>query len=291
MIHYRSVDTGGHRVFYREAGDPKAPAVLLLHGFPTSSHMFRDLIPELARRYRVIAPDLPGFGYSDAPSRADFTYSFEAIANVIDAFTTAVGLERFAIYVFDYGAPIGFRLATRHPEKITAVISQNGNAYLEGLSEGWNPIQAYWREPSDENRAALRGFLKPETTQWQYTHGEPDLERLSPDAWTLASAFLARPGNDEIQLDLFGDYQSNVALYPAFQAYLRKHRPPLLAVWGKNDPFFLPAGAEAFKRDVPNAEVRLIDAGHFALEAHAPEIAALIGDFLARHLKPAAALA
>jgi len=290
-LRHRTVSVDGLRVFYREAGDPKAPAVLLLHGFPTSSHMFRDLIPELARRYRVIAPDLPGFGYSDAPSRADFTYSFEAIANVIDAFTTAVGLERFAIYVFDYGAPIGFRLATRHPEKITAVISQNGNAYLEGLSEGWNPIQAYWREPSDENRAALRGFLKPETTQWQYTHGEPDLERLSPDAWTLASAFLARPGNDEIQLDLFGDYQSNVALYPAFQAYLRKHRPPLLAVWGKNDPFFLPAGAEAFKRDVPNAEVRLIDAGHFALEAHAPEIAALIGDFLARHLKPAAALA
>ena len=290
-LRHRTVSVDGLRVFYREAGDPKAPAVLLLHGFPISSHMFRDLIPELARRYRVIAPDLPGFGYSDAPSRADFTYSFEAIANVIDSFTTAVGLERFAIYVFDYGAPIGFRLATRHPEKITAVISQNGNAYLEGLSEGWNPIQAYWREPSDENRAALRGFLKPETTQWQYTHGEPDLERLSPDAWTLASAFLARPGNDEIQLDLFGDYQSNVALYPAFQAYLRKHRPPLLAVWGKNDPFFLPAGAEAFKRDVPNAEVRLIDAGHFALEAHAPEIAALIGDFLARHLKPAAALA
>jgi len=290
-LRHRTVTVDGLRVFYREAGDPKAPSVLLLHGFPTSSHMFRDLIPDLAQRYRVIAPDLPGFGYSDAPSRSDFTYSFEAIADVIDAFTTAVGLERFAIYVFDYGAPIGFRLATRHPEKITAVISQNGNAYLEGLSDGWNPIQAYWRDPSAENRAALRGFLKPETTQWQYTHGEPDLERLSPDAWTLASAFLARPGNDEIQLDLFGDYQSNVALYPAFQAYLRKHRPPLLAVWGKNDPFFLPAGAEAFKRDVPNAEVRLIDAGHFALEAHAPEIAALIADFLARHLQPQAALA
>jgi pimeloyl-ACP methyl ester carboxylesterase len=290
-LRHRTVSVDGLRVFYREAGDPKAPAVLLLHGFPTSSHMFRDLIPELARNYRVIAPDLPGFGYSDAPSRADFTYSFDRIANVIDTFTTAVGLKRFAIYVFDYGAPIGFRLATRHPEKITAVISQNGNAYLEGLSEGWNPIQAYWREPSAENRAALRGFLKPETTQWQYTHGEPDLERVSPDAWTLASAFLARPGNDEIQLDLFGDYQSNVALYPAFQAYLRKHRPPLLAVWGKNDPFFLPAGAEAFKRDVPNAEVRLIDAGHFALEAHAPEIATLIGDFLARCLQPQAVLA
>ena len=278
-LRHRTVSVDGLRVFYREAGDPKAPAVLLLHGFPTSSHMFRDLIPELARRYRVIAPDLPGFGYSDAPSRADFTYSFEAIANVIDSFTTAVGLERFAIYVFDYGAPIGFRLATRHPEKITAVISQNGNAYLEGLSEGWNPIQAYWREPSDENRAALRGFLKPETTQWQYTHGEPDLERLSPDAWTLASAFLARPGNDEIQLDLFGDYQSNVALYPAFQAYLRKHRPPLLAVWGKNDPFFLPAGAEAFKRDIPSATVRFFDTGHFALETHAAEIAGAIRDW------------
>ena len=285
-IHHRNATVDGLRVFYREAGDPKAPAVLLLHGFPTSSHMFRDLIPHLAGRFHVVAPDLPGFGYSDAPSRADFTYSFDRLAEVIDAFTAVVGLTHYAIYVFDYGAPVGLRLALRHPERITAIISQNGNAYLEGLSEGWNPIQAYWRDPSAENRAALRAFLKPETTQWQYTHGEPDLERLSPDAWTLASAFLARPGNDEIQLDLFGDYQSNVALYPAFQAYFRERRPPLLAVWGKNDPFFLPPGAEAFKRDNPNAEVRLIDAGHFALEGHATEITPIIDDFLARHLLP-----
>jgi pimeloyl-ACP methyl ester carboxylesterase len=290
-IHHRTATVDGLRVFYREAGDPKAPAVLLLHGFPTSSHMFRDLIPELAARYRVVAPDLPGFGYSDAPSRADFTYSFDRLADVIDGFTAAVGLKRYAIYVFDYGAPVGLRLAIRHPERITAIVSQNGNAYLEGLSEGWNPIQAYWRDPSAENRAALRAFLKPETTQWQYTHGEADLDRLSPDAWTLASAFLARPGNDEIQLDLFGDYQSNVALYPAFQAYFRERRPPLLAVWGKNDPFFLPAGAEAFKRDIPNAEVRLIDAGHFALEGRAREFGKLIGDFLTHHLQPEAVLA
>ncbi len=290
-IRHRTVTVDGLRVFYREAGDPTAPAVLLLHGFPTSSHMFRDLIPQLATRYRVIAPDLPGFGYTDAPSRADFTYTFERLAGVIDGFTDAVGLTRYAIYVFDYGAPVGLRLALRHPERITAIISQNGNAYVEGLSDGWNPIQAYWRDPSAENRAALRAFLKPETTQWQYTHGETDLDRLSPDAWTLASTFLARPGNDEIQLDLFGDYQSNVSLYPAFQAYFRERRPPLLAVWGKNDPFFLPAGAEAFKRDIPNAEVRLLDAGHFAIESHTAEIAAAIDDFLTRHLKPAAAAA
>src|SRR5215471_6220840 len=288
---YHTATVDGLKVFYRTAGDPKHPALLLLHGFPTSSHMFRDLIPALADRYHVVAPDLPGFGFTDAPDRGRFKFTFEHLTDVIDRFTEVLKLNRYAIYVFDYGAPVGFRLALRHPDRITAVISQNGNAYLEGLSDGWNPIQTYWKDPSAENRAALRGFLKPETTQWQYTHGEPDLERLSPDAWTLASAFLARPGNDEIQLDLFGDYQSNVALYPAFQAYLRKHRPPLLAVWGKNDPFFLPAGAEAFKRDVPNAEVRLIDAGHFALEAHAPEIAALIADFLARHLHSQAALA
>jgi len=283
-LRHRTVSVDGLRVFYREAGDPKAPAVLLLHGFPISSHMFRDLIPELARRYRVIAPDLPGFGYSDAPSRADFTYSFEAIANVIDAFTTAVGLERFAIYVFDYGAPIGFRLAIRRPQRIVAVISQNGNAYLEGLSEGWNPIQAYWKNPSRENRAALRGFLMPEATRTQYTTGVPTPELLSPDAWTLDSALLARPGNDEIQLDLFGDYQSNVALYPKFQEYFRTRQPPLLAVWGKNDPFFLPAGAKAFTRDIPEAEVHLLDAGHFALESQGPEIAAIIRGFLSRKL-------
>jgi pimeloyl-ACP methyl ester carboxylesterase len=281
---YRSAAVDGLNVFYREAGDPKAPALLLLHGFPSSSHMFRALIPALADRYHVLAPDLPGFGYSDAPDRGRFTYTFDRLAEVIDRFTEAVQLHRYAIYVFDYGAPVGFRLALRHPERITAIITQNGNAYLEGLSEGWNPIQAYWKDPSPQNRAALRAFLTPETTRWQYTHGEPNPERLSPDAWTLDAALLARPGNGEIQLDLFGDYQSNVALYPKFQEYFRTRRPPLLAVWGKNDPFFLPPGARAFKRDIPDAEIHLLDAGHFALESQAPEIAGIIGDFLARKL-------
>src|SRR5262245_28832321 len=246
---YRTVSVDGLKVFYREAGDPQAAAVLLLHGFPTSSHMYRDLIPALAERYRVVAPDLPGFGFTDAPDPKSFRYSFDHLADVIDRFTEVVGLKRYAVYVFDYGAPVGFRLALRHPNRITAIVSQNGNAYLEGLSEGWNPIQAYWKDPTPENRAALRAFLKPEAVQWQYSHGVLDVERLSPDSWTLDSALLTRPGNDEIQLDLFGDYQSNVVLYPKFQEYIRTQRPPLLAVWGRNDPFFLPAGAEAFKRD------------------------------------------
>jgi pimeloyl-ACP methyl ester carboxylesterase len=281
---YRTASVDGLKVFYREAGDPKAPAVLLLHGFPTSSHMYRNLIPALADRYHVVAPDLPGFGFTDAPDRAGFKYSFDHLAEVIERFTQVLGLNRYALFVFDYGAPIGFRLALNHPERVTALISQSGNAYVEGLSEGWNPIQAYWKDPSEQNRAALRAFLKPETTQWQYTHGVPNPERLSPDAWTLDSALLARPGNDEIQLDLFGDYQSNVALYPKFQEYIRTRRPPLLAVWGKNDPFFLPTGAQAFKRDNPDAEIHLLDAGHFALESQGPEIAVLVRDFLARKL-------
>ena len=281
---YRTASVDGLKVFYREAGNPTAPTVLLLHGFPTSSHMFRDLIPALADRYHVVAPDLPGFGFTDAPDRASFAYSFDHLSEVIERFTEILGLSRYALYVFDYGAPIGFRLALHHPERITALISQNGNAYLDGLSEGWNPIQAYWKDPSPENRATLRAFLKPETTQWQYTHGVTNPERLSPDAWTLDSALLARPGNDEIQLDLFLDYASNVALYPKFQEYISTRRPPLLAVWGKNDPFFLPAGAAAFKRDNPGAEIHLLDAGHFALESQGPEIATIIRDFLARKL-------
>jgi len=279
---YRTALVDGLKVFYREAGDPKAPTVLLLHGFPTSSHMFRDLIPALADRYHVVAPDLPGFGFTDAPERTHFRYSFDHLAEVIERFTENLGLSHYAVYVFDYGAPVGFRLAVRHPEQITAMISQNGNAYEEGLSEGWNPIQAYWKDASPKNRAALRAFLKPEAVQWQYTHGEQNPERLSPDAWTLDSALLARPGNDEIQLDLLGDYQTNVALYPKFQEYFRTQHPPLLAVWGRNDPFFLPAGAEAFKRDNPDAEIHLLDAGHFALESHGPEIAVIMRDFLAR---------
>ncbi len=282
MTTYQSAMVNGLRLFYREAGKPDAPAILLLHGFPTSSHMFRDLIPALADRYRVVAPDLPGFGFSDAPDRKTFHYTFEHLAAVIDRFTEVVKLKRFALYVFDYGAPVGLRLALKHPERVTAIISQNGNAYEEGLSEGWNPIQAYWREPTEAHRTALRDFLKPEATKWQYAHGVTDANRLAPESYTLDSALLTRPGNDEVQLDLFLDYASNVALYPEFQAYLRAHRPPVLAVWGKNDPFFLPPGAEAFRRDVPNAEVRFYDTGHFALETHGVEIAAAIRAFLAR---------
>jgi len=279
---YRFVDVDGLKIFYREAGADTSPALLLLHGFPTSSHMFRDLIPVLADDYHVVAPDLPGFGFSDAPDRAQFKYTFDHLAGVIDRFTTVAGLARYAIYVFDYGAPVGFRLAARHLERITTIISQNGNAYEEGLSEGWNPIQRYWKEPTSENRAALRNFLTPEATKWQYVHGVQDESLVAPESYTLDSALLARPGNDEIQLDLFLDYASNVALYPKFQEYFRTHRPSLLAVWGKNDPFFLPSGAEAFKRDNRNAEVRFFDTGHFALETHASEITAAIRDFLTK---------
>ena len=279
---YRFVDVDGLKIFYREAGADTSPALLLLHGFPTSSHMFRDLIPVLADDYHVVAPDLPGFGFSDAPDRAQFKYTFDHLAGVIDRFTTVAGLARYAIYVFNYGAPVGFRLAMRHPERITAIISQNGNAYEDGLSEGWNPIQRYWKEPTSENRAALRNFLTPEATKWQYVHGVQDESLVAPESYTLDSALLARPGNDEIQLDLFLDYASNVALYPKFQEYFRTHRPSLLAVWGKNDPFFLPSGAEAFKRDNRNAEVRFFDTGHFALETHASEITAAIRDFLTK---------
>jgi pimeloyl-ACP methyl ester carboxylesterase len=277
---YRRADVGGCQVFYREAGAGDAPALLLLHGFPSAGHMFRDLIPLLSDRYRVMAPDLPGFGQSDMPPRTKFTYSFDHMAEVIDRFTEVVGLSRFAIYVFDYGAPTGFRIALKHPDRITAIISQNGNAYEEGLSEGWTPIRSYWQEPSAANRDALRTFLSPETTHWQYTHGVPDPTSVSPDGQSLDNFYLMRPGAHEVQLDLFGDYKSNVALYPAFQKYFRTHQPPLLAIWGKNDPFFLPAGAEAFKRDNPRAVVRFLDTGHFALETHAQEIAATIRDFL-----------
>jgi pimeloyl-ACP methyl ester carboxylesterase len=278
-ITYRTADVDGFSIFYREAGAPNAPKLLLLHGFPSAGHMFRDLIPLLADRFHIVAPDLPGFGNSDMPDRG---HSFDQIAATIDRFTEIVGFDRYAIYVFDYGAPTGFRLAVKHPDRITAIISQNGNAYEEGLSEGWNPIRAYWQEPSEANRKALRAFLKPETTVWQYTHGAPDATRVSPDGYSLDNFYLARPGADEVQLDLFGDYKSNVALYPVFQDYFRTHKPRFLAVWGKNDPFFLPPGAEAFKRDIPDAVVRFFDTGHFALETHAAEIAAAIRDFLSR---------
>lgn len=281
-IQYRKVDVDGFKVFYREAGSPGAPKLLLLHGFPSASHMYRDLIPLLADRFHLVAPDLPGFGQSDMPSRAQFKYTFDNLADVIDRFTQKIGLNRFAVYVFDYGAPTGLRLAVKHPERITAIISQNGNAYEEGLSEGWNPIRAYWQDASEANRKALRDFLKPEATYWQYTHGVSDTSKISPDGYSLDNFYLARSGADEVQLDLFGDYKSNVALYPTFQKYFRTHKPPFLAVWGKNDPFFLPPGAEAFKRDIPSATVRFLDTGHFALETHAKEIAAEIRDFLPR---------
>jgi len=284
MIRYRSVAVDGASIFCREAGDPKAPALLLLHGFPTSSHMFRDLVPLLADRFYVVAPDLPGFGFSDAPDRSRFRYTFDHLAKVIERFTEAVRLTRYGIYVFDYGAPVGFRLALARQEHVTAIVSQNGNAYVEGLSEGWNPIQRYWNEPTDANRAALRDFLTPQSTKWQYMHGVADESLVAPESYTLDSALLARPGNDDIQLDLFLDYASNVAMYPKFQEYFRAKQLPLLAVWGKNDPFFLPAGAEAFKRDNRNAEVRFFETGHFALETHSREIAAAIRDFLTRKL-------
>jgi len=279
-ISFRKVDAKGINVFYRESGPRDAPTILLLHGFPSAGHMFRDLIPLLADRFHVVAPDLPGFGQSDMPERGTFAYTFDNVARVIDLFIEIVGLSSFAIYVFDYGAPIGFRLATWHPDRITAIISQNGNAYAEGLSDGWKPIRIYWENPWQANRDALRAFLAPETTVWQYTHGVTDPAAVSPDGYSLDNFYLARPGADEVQLDLFGDYKSNIALYPAFQAYFRTHKPRFLAVWGKNDPFFLPAGAEAFKRDIPGAVVRFFETGHFALETHAGEIAAAIRDFL-----------
>ncbi|MEM5436870.1 alpha/beta hydrolase [Paraburkholderia diazotrophica] len=281
-IAHRHADVDGFNVFYREAGRPGAPKLLLLHGFPSSSHMFRDLIPLLAERFHIVAPDLPGFGQSDMPERSAFAYTFDNIANVIDRFTEVIGFDRYAVYVFDYGAPAGFRLALRHPERITAIVSQNGNAYVEGLSDGWNPIRAYWQDPSQANRDALRALLTRATTVWQYTHGVPDTTAVSPDGYSLDDYYMSRPGAHEVQLDLFGDYRSNVALYPAFQEYFRTYQPPFLAVWGKNDPFFLPAGAEAFKRDIPHADVRFFDTGHFALETHAQEIAAAISGFLIR---------
>ncbi|MPW20210.1 alpha/beta fold hydrolase [Paraburkholderia sp. CNPSo 3157] len=281
-IAHRHAEVDGFNVFYREAGRPGAPKLLLLHGFPSSSHMFRDLIPLLAQRFHIVAPDLPGFGQSDMPERSAFSYTFDNIANVIDRFTEVIGFGRYAVYVFDYGAPTGFRLALKHPERITAIVSQNGNAYVEGLSDGWNPIRAYWQDPSQANRDALRALLTKETTVWQYTHGVPDTASVSPDGYSLDDYYMSRPGAHEVQLDLFGDYRSNVALYPAFQQYFRTHQPPFLAVWGKNDPFFLPAGAEVFKRDIPGADVRFFDTGHFALETHAQEIAAAISEFLIR---------
>lgn len=283
-VSYKTCQVGDVNVFYREAGPKNAPILLLLHGFPSSSHMFRELIPLLADNYRIIAPDLPGFGQTVAPERGVFQYTFDALANVIEGFTEALGLDQFAIYVFDYGAPVGYRLASAHPERVTAIISQNGNAYLEGFSDEWGPWEAYWREPTPENREACRESLSAAVIEnWQYRTGtRPD--QLSPDGYLLDIALMSRPGAEEIQLDLILDYRSNLERYPEFQAYFRRHQPPLLAVWGRHDPAFIPPGAEAYKRDLPNAQVHLLDAGHFALETHVGEIAGFIRTFLGRHL-------
>ena len=276
------VEADGVKMFYREAGPSDAPVMLLLHGFPTSSFQYRELIPRLADRYRVIAPDLPGFGFTEVPPERAYRYSFDALAHTMLAFTDALQLQRYALYVFDYGAPTGFRLAMARPERVTAVVSQNGNAYEEGLGDAWAPIQRYWREPTAENREAVRRELSPEGLRSQYTFGVPNPEVIAPEGYTLDAAMIARPGNMDIQLDLFLDYANNVKLYPAFQEYFRKAKPPLLAIWGKHDPFFIPPGAEAYRRDNPNAVVQLLDTGHFALETHLEEITLAMRQFLAK---------
>jgi pimeloyl-ACP methyl ester carboxylesterase len=274
------VEADGVQVFYREAGKVSAPVVLLLHGFPASSFMFRELIPRLATDYRVIAPDLPGFGFTEVPSERKYVYSFDQLARTIEAFTRAVKIDRYVIYVFDYGAPTGFRLAIAHPERVTAIVSQNGNAYEEGLGDAWDPIRKYWASPTAENRDILRqSVLTAGGTRWQYTHGVTNPESIPPESYTLDTALLERAGNKEIQLDLFLDYASNVKLYPKFQEYFRNSKPPLLAIWGKNDPFFVPAGAEAFRKDLPSAKIQFLDTGHFAIETHVVEIASAMKRF------------
>lgn len=282
QVRYRTVAVDGLDIFYREAGPRDAPAILLLHGFPTSSQMFRDLIPRLADRYRVVAPDYPGFGHSAAPDRDAFAYTFDAYAGLVDKFTRQVGLDRFAIYVMDYGAPVGFRLATANPDRVTALVIQNGNAYDEGIAGFWDPIKAYWRTGAAPEREAIRWLTSLQATRWQYTNGVKDTSLVSPDAWTLDQALLDRPGNQEIQLDLFYDYRTNLPLYPQWQAYFRDRKPPALVVWGANDEIFVAPGAEAYRRDLPHAEIHMIDTGHFALETHGPQVAALIRDFLDR---------
>ena len=283
QVEFHSQQVGDVEVFYRVAGPADAPVVLLLHGFPTAGHMFRDLIPELAESYRVIAPDLPGFGNTRAPPRGKFTYTFDSLAQTIGGFTEALHLDRFALYIFDYGSPVGLRIAMAHPERITAIVSQNGNAYLEGLSDAWAPWRTYWASPTPETREVCRASLTAESIrQDQYLHGA-DASLVSPDGYTLDIAYMARPGAADIQLDLILDYASNLALYPAFQAYFRAQTPPLLAVWGRHDPHFLPAGALAYQRDLPRAEIILLEAGHFALETHAAEIGQAMRRFLAGH--------
>ncbi|WP_165835262.1 alpha/beta fold hydrolase [Chryseobacterium viscerum] len=279
-IHYRNIKVNDLNLFYREAGPADAPTILLLHGYPTSSHMFRNLIPLLSKKYHVIAPDLPGFGYSDAPDHTQFSYTFDNLAETVQAFVDKLEMKRFAVYIFDYGAPVGLRLAMNNPEKITGIVSQNGNAYEEGLSSEWNPIQKYWKEPSQANRLALKDFVSKEATTFQYYHGVSDPSLIAPESYTLDQKFLDRPGNIEIQLDLVKDYRTNLALYPKFHEYFRKYQPKLLLVWGNKDPYFLPAGAEAYKKDIPNAKLKFYNTGHFALETHAVEIGAEIVEFM-----------
>lgn len=279
-VHF--VEADGIRVMYRAAGEVGKPVVLLLHGFPTSSFMFHELIPRLADEYRVIAPDLPGFGFTEVPEARRYKYSFDALTGTLEAFTEALGLTHYALYIFDYGAPTGLRLAMRHPERVTAIVSQNGNAYDEGLGDAWDPIRTYWSQPTAENRAVLReNILTLQTTRWQYMHGVANPDAIAPELYTLDYALMERPGNAEIQLDLFLDYASNVKLYPEFQSYFRTAKPPMLAIWGKNDPFFVPAGAEAYRRDLPDAEVQMLDTGHFAIATHVVEIATAMKAFFA----------
>ena len=280
-VHYRHIQVKGLNLFYREAGPKDAPTILLLHGYPTSSHMFRTLIPILSKTYHVIAPDLPGFGYSDAPDHEQFNYTFDNLANTMQLFIDQLGMKRFAVYVFDYGAPVGYRLAMNNPEKITGIISQNGNAYEEGLSQDWNPIQKYWQDPSADNRNSLKDFVSQKATWYQYHEGVSDPSLIAPESYTLDQHFLNRPGNIDIQLDLLKDYRTNVALYPKFQQYFCDYQPRLLAVWGNKDPFFLPAGAEAYKKDLPDARVKFYNTGHFALETHVTVIGADILTFMA----------
>lgn len=282
-VRYHTQNIDGVDVFYREAGRKDAPAILLLHGFPTSSHMFRDLIPKLADRYRVIAPDYPGFGNSAAPDHKKFSYTFDNYARIIEKLTEKIGLSSYALYVMDYGAPVGFRLASKHPERVSALIVQNGNAYNEGIEEFWDPIKAYWKSGGKKEREAIRWLTSLKATKWQYTDGVPDVSLVSPDTWTVDQARLDRPGNQEIQLDLFYDYRTNIPLYPEWQAYFRKHQPATLIVWGKNDQIFVGKGAAPYKRDMPKAEIHMIDTGHFVLETHGSEAAVLIRDFLARN--------
>jgi pimeloyl-ACP methyl ester carboxylesterase len=284
VTHHRTATVDGINIFYREAGPRDAPVVLLLHGFPTSSHMFRNLIPALADRYRVIAPDYPGFGQSDMPDRAKFKYTFDRFAELVDGLLDKLGVSSFAMYVMDYGAPVGWRLALKHPERVTGLIVQNGNAYEEGLTDFWDPIKAYWADGSDAHRQALKDLVTLASTKFQYTDGVADVSRISPDNWVHDQALLDRPGNADIQLDLFYDYRTNLALYPKVQAYLREHRPPTIVVWGKNDKIFPAEGAHPYKRDLPEVEFHLLDTGHFALEDKLDEMVPLIRDFLARNI-------